>query len=303
MKILAIDIGGTAIKYGIVDETFEILSSFEIPTEAHLGGPHLMQTILGIVEEYADEVCCVGISTAGQVNSQLGKIIFASENIPNYTGMEIAKTIQEHFNLPVCVENDVNSAATAEAKFGAGRNYKDFLCLTYGTGVGGALWINNQIYTGSYFSAGEFGHIVTHTGGKLCTCGNRGCYEMYASARALSHAVFDATGNELTGREIFAPENFNNAVIHSVIDNWIDEIIGGLTTLIFIFNPPLIVLGGGIMNEEYIVSEIRRKLHEKNVHSFKDVSIQKAEMKNQAGMLGAAYIAKQNYDKLFAISK
>ncbi len=293
MKILAIDIGGTAIKYGIVAENFTVEKSFEVPTEAHLGGPHLMQKIMSFVEKHAEEVDCVGISTAGQVNSELGKIIFASENIPNYTGIEIKKTIQDKFNLPVRVENDVNSAATAEAKFGAGRGFHDFLCLTYGTGVGGALWINNQIYTGDYFSAGEFGHIVTHTGGKKCTCGNNGCYEMYASTRALVNAVKEATGKSLTGREIFAPEHFNNVTVRSVIDNWIDEIIGGLSTLIFIFNPPCIVLGGGIMNEDYIISEIDHRIHARSIHSFQSVQIKKAELKNQAGMLGAAYLAKQ----------
>ncbi len=293
MKILAIDIGGTAIKYGVVSEDFTIEKSFEVPTEAHLGGPHLMQKIMTFVTEYANEVDCVGISTAGQVNSELGKIIFASENIPNYTGIEIKKTIQEKFNLPVRVENDVNSAATAEAKFGAGRGFQDFLCLTYGTGVGGALWINDKIYTGDYFSAGEFGHIVTHTGGKKCTCGNNGCYEMYASTRALVRAVKEETGKALTGREIFAPEHFNNVTVRAVIDNWIDEIIGGLSTLIFIFNPPCIILGGGIMNEDYIISEIDRRIHARPIHSFQSVKIKKAELKNQAGMLGAAYLAKQ----------
>lgn len=293
MKILAIDIGGTAIKYGVVSEDFTIEKSFEVPTEAHLGGPHLMQKIMNFVTEYANEVDCVGISTAGQVNSELGKIIFASENIPNYTGIEIKKTIQEKFNLPVRVENDVNSAATAEAKFGAGRGFQDFLCLTYGTGVGGALWINDKIYTGDYFSAGEFGHIVTHTGGKKCTCGNNGCYEMYASTRALVRAVKEETGKDLNGREIFMPEHFSNVAVRAVIDNWIDEIIGGLSTLIFIFNPPCIILGGGIMNEDYIISEIDRRIHARPIHSFQSVKIKKAELKNQAGMLGAAYLAKQ----------
>lgn len=293
MKILAIDIGGTAIKYGVVSEDFTVEKSFEVPTEAHLGGPHLMQKIMTFVTEYANEVDCVGISTAGQVNSELGKIIFASENIPNYTGIEIKKTIQEKFNLPVCVENDVNSAATAEAKFGAGRGFQDFLCLTYGTGVGGALWINDKIYTGDYFSAGEFGHIVTHTGGKKCTCGNNGCYEMYASTRALVRAVKEETGKDLNGREIFMPEHFSNVAVRAVIDNWIDEIIGGLSTLIFIFNPPCIILGGGIMNEDYIISEIDRRIHARPIHSFQSVKIKKAELKNRAGMLGAAYLAKQ----------
>lgn len=297
MKILAIDIGGTAIKYGVVNEDFTIESSFEVPTEASLGGPHLMNKIMTFVGEFADRVDCVGISTAGQVNSELGKIIFASENIPNYTGIEIKKTIQKKFNLPVKVENDVNAAATAEAHFGSGRGYRDFLCLTYGTGVGGALWLNNKIYTGEYFSAGEFGHIVTHTGGKKCTCGNNGCYEMYASTRALVNAVREETGKVLTGREIFAPENFSNVAIRAVIDNWIEEIIGGLITLIFIFNPPCIILGGGIMNEDYIIGEIERRIHARPMHSCREVQIKKAAMKNQAGMLGAAYLAKAEFEK------
>jgi len=297
MKILAIDIGGTAIKYGVVSDDFTIEQSFEIPTEAWLGGPHLMHKIMTIVEKYAKEVCCIGISTAGQVNSELGKIIFATESIPNYTGIEITKTIQNKFNLPVRVENDVNAAATAEAVFGAGKGYSDFLCLTYGTGVGGALWLNHKIYTGEYFSAGEFGHIVTHTGGKKCNCGNNGCYEMYASTRALVEAVREATGKTLTGREIFMPENFNNITVRSVIDNWIDEIIGGLSTLIFIFNPPCIILGGGIMSEDYIISEIERRIHARPMHSFRSVQIKKAAMKNRAGMLGAAYLAKRELDK------
>lgn len=293
MKILAIDIGGTAIKYGIVREDFSIEQSFEIPTEAYLGGPHLMNKIMTIVGEYANDVACVGISTAGQVNSELGKIIFASENIPNYTGIEITKTIHKKYNLPVSVENDVNSAATAEANFGSGRGYSDFLCLTYGTGVGGAMWINNKIYTGEHFSAGEFGHIVTHTGGRKCTCGNNGCYEMYASTRALIQGVKDATGKTLTGREIFKPENFSNVTIRAVIDNWIEEVIGGLITLIFIFNPPCIILGGGIMNEDYIIDEINKRIHARPMHSCKSVAIKKAAMKNQAGMLGAALLAKE----------
>lgn len=298
MKILSIDIGGTAIKYGVVRPDFSVADSFEIPTQAHLGGPHLMNKIMKIVGTYADSVSCVGISTAGQVNSELGKIIFASENIPNYTGIEIKKTIQSKYHLPVRVENDVNAAATAEAIFGAGKDVGDFLCLTYGTGVGGAMWLGGKVYTGDDFSAGEFGHIVTHTGGKKCTCGNNGCYEMYASTKALVNAVREATGQALTGREIFEPEHFNNVLIHSVIDNWIDEIIGGLTTLIFIFNPPCIILGGGIMNEDYIISEISRKIHARPMHSFRSVQIKKAAMKNQAGMLGAAYLAKKEFEKM-----
>ena len=296
-NILAIDIGGTAIKYGLVSESFEILEFNEVPTEAALGGEHLMNKILEIVGTYINDISCVGISTAGQVNSKEGKIIFANASIPRYTGTEIKKTINSKFDIPVTVENDVNSAATAEAIFGSGKGYNDFLCLTYGTGVGGAVWLDGKIYTGHDFSAGEFGHITTHTGGVRCNCGNNGCYEMYASTSSLVRAVKASTDKDLTGREIFEPINFNNVAVKSVIDNWFEEIVGGLSTLIFIFNPGCIILGGGIMNEDYIINEISNRIHSKNMQSFKDVEIKKAGMKNKAGMLGAAYIAKQYLNK------
>ena len=139
MKILAIDIGGTAIKYGITDENFNVCEFYEIPSEAKLGRDHLMLKVLSIVGTYYGGVDCVGISTAGQVNSEEGRIIFANESIPHYTGTEIKKMLTEKYDIPVVVENDVNSAATAEAMFGSGKGSNDFLCLTYGTGVGGAV--------------------------------------------------------------------------------------------------------------------------------------------------------------------
>ena len=147
MKILAIDIGGTAIKYGITDENFNVCEFYEIPSEAKLGGDHLMLKVLSIVGTYYGGVDCVGISTAGQVNSEEGRIIFANESIPHYTGTEIKKMITEKYDIPVVVENDVNSAATAEAMFGSGKGSNDFLCLTYGTGVGGAVWLGGPSLT------------------------------------------------------------------------------------------------------------------------------------------------------------
>lgn len=297
MNILSIDIGGTAIKYGLVSEDFEILESNEIPTQAQLGGEHLMQKILDIVGEYKDNISCVGISTAGQVDSDEGKIIFANETIPNYTGTEISKTIKEVYNIPASVENDVNSAATAEGIFGSGKGYDDFLCLTYGTGVGGAIWTNGKVYTGANYSAGEFGHIITHVNGRHCNCGGNGCYETYASTTALVRDVEEAYGEKLTGRQIFEPEYFNNEKIKSAIDSWIDEIVAGLTSLIFVFNPSCIVLGGGIMNEDYIINEVSNRVHQNKIHSFKSVEIKKAAMKNKAGMLGAAYLASKKINK------
>lgn len=293
MRIFAIDIGGTAIKYGVVNGDYTVEQAFETPTEAHLGGAHLPKKLMALIDRFADTVDCIGISTAGQVDSVSGRILHACATIPDYTGVELQKPLLERYGLPVCVENDVNCAATAEARFGAGRGFRDFLCLTYGTGIGGALWLQDRLYTGSRFSAGEFGHIVTHKDGRNCTCGGNGCYEMYASTVALQNDVQKATGKQLSGRAIFAPEHFGDETIRRVIDNWIDEVVCGLSSLIYIFNPPCIVLGGGIMREDYVVSEITRRLRTYPVHSFQSVAIRKAALGNQAGMLGAAFLAKQ----------
>lgn len=292
MKTLAIDIGGTAIKYGLVDNNFKIIEFNEIESEAKLGGKHIIDKIIETANNYRGTFDSIGISTAGQVDSKNGVILYANENIPNYTGARLSEIILENFNVPVSVENDVNCAAIAEAKLGAGFGYNDFLCLTYGTGIGGALWINGDLFTGSNFSAGEVGNIITHAGGRRCPCGNNGCYEMYASTSALISDIREKTGLTLTGREIFSEENFQNKIIKEVIDNWIEEIVIGLTGLIFTFNPSLIVLGGGIMKQNYIVESVAGKIHSKEMHSFKSVEIKSAMLGNKAGMLGAAYLVK-----------
>ena len=140
-------------------------------------------------------------------------------------------------------------------------------------------------------SAGEFGHIITHAGGRPCTCGGDGCFEQYASAKALVNSVEKVAGKSLNGFEIFKKENFNNTEIRHAIDSWIDEIIIGLKSIIYTFNPSLIVLGGGIMNEEYIIELIDRKIYKQLMGNYKNVNIVNTELGNNAGILGVAYEA------------
>lgn len=288
MKILAFDIGGTEIKYGFCDDNFNLSEKNSIPTNAHEGGKRIVERIIEIIKNLggADRI---GISTAGQVDSIKGEIIFATETLPGYTGMKIKEIIEAETGIPTAVENDVNSAAMGEAAFGAAKGCPDFICLTYGTGIGGAIFLGGKLYSGSSFSAGEFGHIITHANGKNCTCGGKGCYETYASARALTVLVKEKLGRDMNGREIFA--EFENAEIRAIIDEWIDEIVIGLKSLIYIFNPPLVVLGGGIMNEKYITDEINSRLSKELMGSFNTVKIVKALMGNDANKLGAAYAA------------
>lgn len=292
MKILAIDIGGTAMKYGLVDDENNIIGFNEIASDAKLGGEYILKNIINIADSFKGEFEAIGISTAGQVDSESGKILYANDNFPRYMDIELVKTLREKYSVPVAIDNDVNCAAVAEAHFGAGTGCDNFLLLTYGTGIGGGIWLDGHLYSGADFSAGEVGYIVTHAGGRLCANGIKGCYEAYASTSALVSDVKEKTGKKLNGRQIFSDDNFGNPVIKAVIDNWIDEIVTGLIGLVFSYNPSLIILGGGIMNEKYIVDEVSRKIKEIDIHVFKKVQIKSAALGNRAGMLGAAYNAR-----------
>lgn len=290
MKILTFDIGGTNIKYALCNENFELTDKKSIPTEAQKGGQHIINKIIEIIEGY-DNLDRIAISTAGQVDSENGIVVYSTDNIPYYTGMMVKKIIESKTGIKTYVENDVNSAAVGEAVFGAAKGVSDFICLTFGTGIGGAIYLNNKLYKGSSCSAGEFGHIITHAGGKQCTCGGDGCFEQYASATALINTVEKETGKKLNGFEIFSEENFKNSEIRYIIDSWIDEIILGLKSIIYTFNPSLIVLGGGIMNENYIIDLIDRKIYRQLMESFRNVNIVRSKTGNNAGILGVAYMA------------
>ena len=292
MRILALDIGGTDIKYGIINESFDILEAHKTPTNAHLGGAHIIDTIIDISKNYTN-IDKIAISTAGQVDSHSGVIVYATETIPNYTGTRLKEAVEKETGILTIVENDVNSAAYGEAHFGAGKGYDSFICLTYGTGIGGAIFLNGDVFKGSGFSAGEMGHIITHAGGKACTCGGNGCYEQYASTSALLRAVNEISPTPLDSFEIFSKMN-SDEKIKSAVDSWIDEIIIGLISIIYTFNPPLIILGGGIMNEEYIINSINERLPSSLMERFRNVKIKRATLGNKASMLGASYKAVNN---------
>ena len=291
-RLLAVDIGGTMLKIAETTPEGEVLSTYEEATEAKLGGQHVMKKVKKMIEQY-EGYEAIGISTAGQVDSQKGEIIYANQNIPNYTGMKVKALLEEAFKVPVSVENDVNAAALGEAIYGAGKDDKDFLCLTYGTGIGGAIIINHNLYKGADGVAGEFGHMIMHPEGRACACGFNGCYEQYASTTAL---IRKATGIDMTcvnGRLLFEKIAEGDQALKGVLDAWIDEIVLGLVGLTHIFNPSCFILGGGIMEQDYILRAIRRKLPEHLMESFNGVHVKRASLGNRAGILGATYLANQ----------
>ena len=287
MKILAIDIGGTSIKFGISNRSGNISYFKEFDSEAKKGGKHLIERIIHLVKMNYKGFQAIGISTAGQVNSEEGTIIYANENIPNFTGMNVKKIFEMNFNVPVVVENDVNAAALGERIFGAGKRYTDFLCLTYGTGIGGAIVYNSSIYRGFNGSAAEFGHMILYPGGRKCTCGFLGCYEAYGSTTALVEKAREIDNKYANGREIFEELNRENSKLEQILNAWILDVAYGLVSLTHIFNPPVIILGGGIMEQDKLVSLINNKVKELIIESYSDVEIVKASLGNKAGLLGA----------------
>ena len=290
MAIMVLDIGGTAIKSALYSDG-ALTDVKETPTEAAQGGEHVMNRAIEIIKEYQKTsfFTRIGISTAGQVNPVRGEIIYANENIPNYTGMKVKEIMEEAFHVPTNVENDVNAAAIGEAVFGVGRFHKDFLCLTYGTGVGGAIFLNGELYTGSSYSAGVFGAMVIHPedrvlGRDMFT----GCYEKYASVTALVNRAVRLDASLINGRKIF--ERLDEPEVKALVDCWIMEVIYGLTTIIHMLNPGCIILGGGIMEQPYVLERLREQLYQNIMPSYRHVILEKAALGNHAGMLGAAVL-------------
>lgn len=296
MKIIALDIGGTAIKYAYFDGDDLIFDDVR-PSEALLGGNKVLENIISIVTEIGNQYSydTIGISTAGQVDSTTGTIIYANENIPNYTGMELKKILEDKFKVPVSVENDVNAAAIGEAIYGAGKGESDFLCLTYGTGIGGAIFLNHKLYKGDQGVAAEMGHMMIHPGGLPCGCGSYGCYEQYASTTALIRTAKAHNPEFYNGKTIFSAFDRENKDARRLIDQWVKEISYGLINLIYIFNPSLIVLGGGIMTQPYIISKLNEIIKESTMPSFHGVKISLASLGNLAGVYGMKAITSNEY--------
>lgn len=287
---MVLDIGGTAIKSGLYTDG-SLSEIREIPTQAQQGGCHVVNRARELIADYQKHHSFqrIGISTAGQVDPLRGQIIYANENISGYTGTRLKEIMEQEFHVPTDVENDVHAAAIGEAVFGAGRGLTDFVCLTYGTGVGGAIITGGKLYYGSNFSAGVFGAIVTHPDHRDTEQSMfSGCYEKYASTSALIRKAVTLDPSLTNGRILF--ERLSEPDVRLLVDQWIMEIVYGLITIIHTLNPACVILGGGVMEQTYILEKIREILYPNLIPAFRPVKIEKAELGNRAGMLGAAVL-------------
>lgn len=293
MRVLALDIGGTAIKAALFEDGTPC-DFLEHACDGRQGGEVVLQNVFSVVGRYFG-YACVGISTAGQVDADTGTISYANQNIPGYTGMPLAQRVAQCAGVPAFAENDVNCAAMGEAMFGAARGVGNFLMLTYGTGIGGCVIQNGQVYRGAGGNAGELGHMVTHANGRLCACGGRGCYEQYASTTALVAAAAKVDAGLENGRQVMEAAEAGNAAVQEVFAAWLCEVEAGLAGLVHLFDPGCIVLGGGIMARPGIVDSLQQSLPKRLMPPYCKVPLRAAQLGNMAGLYGAVHNAQIKY--------
>lgn len=285
-KYISIDIGGTFIKYGLINENGEILEKQELVTEASKGGKQILEKTLKIVENYKEnhQVEGVAISSAGMVDTKNGSIRYASELIPGYTGINFKDPIKEKFDLPCYVENDVNCAGLAEYKSGAGKSSEIALILTIGTGIGGCAIINGEVYHGISGSAMEIGYMNMQNS----------TFETLASAKTLVEKVADLKNENVedwNGKKIFDLAKSGDEICIKAIDEMCEVLARGIANIVYVLNPDTIILGGGIMaQEEYLYEKIDNNLEKYLQKPLYDaISLKFASNQNAAGMLGAFY--------------
>lgn len=290
MNILAIDIGGTMIKYGLVSSDGKILSTNKIKTEASKGLNNILNKIDNIFKGYKENnPVGIAVSGTGQINGMIGKVIGGNPIIPNWIGTNLVKTLEEKYNLPAVLENDVNCVALGEKWIGAGKDLSNFICLTIGTGIGGGIILNNQLFRGENFVAGEFGHTLI----------KKGEFEQFASTTALIRLVKEKTGKILNGKEIFDLEKKEIVEYQEVISEWIENLTDGLSSIVYCFNPANIILGGGVIGQgEPLINRIKNSLFKKIGLQFKEkLNIIQAKLGNNAGMIGASYLLLEKINK------
>lgn len=289
-----IDIGGTAIKHGIATLDGELLERGELPTEAHVsGGPGIVNKVRKIIQDalakHSEEIKGVSVSTAGMVDPESGKIVYAlPDAIPDYTGVNFKEIVKDEFNLPCEVENDVNCAALGEMWKGAGKGCHSVFCMTIGTSIGGAMICNGKLISGASNSAGEIAYMRV-PGGMLHELAST-TYLVKTYAKMRGESV-----DKVNGIRIFNEAEAGDKVAQEAIADLIEHLSDGITNVISVQNPQAVILGGGIMaREAYLRPHLEAALQSKlRDIVFKATRIEFASLRNDAGMLGGFYNFKQ----------
>ncbi len=316
MYYIGVDIGGTNLKAGLVNEVGTLLVTEKMKV-AELTDPAKMAwTLYTLVQKLCqsagiplEKVASVGVGVPGTVEIYYGTILYTC-NLP-WRNVPLRKLFHQLCPLPLYIENDANCAALAEYFVGAGRGTKRFITITLGTGVGGGIVHNGKISHGSNGMAGEVGHMVIQRNGEPCPCGRKGCWERYASAVALKrmtqkameehpdsilHQVIEENAGHVSGQSAFIAARQGCPVGQQVCDQYVEYLALGITNLINIYQPDALAIGGGVSNEEdsRLLLPIRRLVEQESIPCApaKRTRIVKAELGTQAGLIGAALLGK-----------
>lgn len=302
---MGLDVGGTSIKGLVINEKGDILSEGCVPVEV---GADLADTIEVLADELVQrmgvvfsQISGIGVCCPGLIDTTTGTVLFAGNlELKNYP---LKKLLVDKFKLRVEVCNDANAAALGEAKFGVGKGYDNSIMITLGTGVGGGIVIDGKLFEGNKGAGTEVGHMVIEKGGLKCTCGRRGCFEVYCSARALTaktkFEMEEDTGSDMwktytndtaDGKTAFEYMD-SDKTAKRIADWYINHLACGITNLANIFRPNIVMLGGGVAAQGSRLTAPLQKLVDKELFGgtdFAPVKIECASLGNRAGAYGAA---------------
>lgn len=309
---IGIDLGGTNIAAGLVNDAGEILYSASIPTLKERHWSEIVKDMASLTQRIIREsgynikdIRAVGIGCPGSIDKKNGVVVYSNNIVMDHVPM--SEEFRKHLDLPVFLENDANAAALGEAKAGAGKGYSNLVMITLGTGVGGGIVIDGKLYSGFNHCGAELGHTVIEVDGRVCSCGRKGCFEAYSSATGLvnmtkekmsedkNSLMWKLVNNNLekvNGRTAFDAAKKGDEAGLAVVNMYIKYLACGLTNLVNIFQPEVLCIGGGVCGEgDYLLKplvEIVRKSEygAENQTNFSQIKI--AELGNNAGIIGAA---------------
>ncbi|MBQ3885395.1 MAG: ROK family glucokinase [Ruminococcus sp.] len=313
---VGIDLGGTNIVAGVVDEEYNIIAKASTKTNCPRPEKEIADDMAKMALEAVknanltiDDIEWIGVGTPGIANSATG-IIEYSNNL-GFKNTPMVKYIQETIDKPVFIENDANAAAYGEFVAGAAKGAKNAVCITLGTGVGGGIIVDGKIYSGSNFAGAEIGHTVIEVDGAQCSCGRKGCFEAYSSATGLIRMTKEAMEQfpdsklndmakekgKVTARTSFDCMRAGDKVAKDVVDKYIKYLAAGITNTINIFQPDVLCIGGGVCNEGDPLLLPMKALVKEEVYtrnSEKNTEIVIAKLGNDAGIIGAAFLGRAN---------
>ena len=304
-KYLGIDVGGTEVKLGIVTGAGEVLLDGSFPLRSENVETTVMERILNGVKQFlreqnveADSLSGIGVSAAGLIDSKHGRVSGTGANLPGWSGTEVCAELTAEFHLPASLANDARCAILAESWLGAAKGCDDVLGVILGTGIGGGVISGGHLLTGANGYAGEIGHFPFQAlGGEACGCGLSGCFERYASTSALVRAASAKNPNWNDGRAVFSAAAQGDEDALEVLDEWTDRLALGLAGLVHIFNPTLIVIGGGVSAQtELLIDPLRKKVLGAVMPDYAEsLDLRPALLGNRAGFLGAVRFFLQSH--------